>query len=89
MSTSDIGVLNIISLGKWNKSIILKHLWVISMKKDSLWIKWRHYYYIKNRDLETVKTPKIASWMIRKIVDSRTLLLHVNTAPGTLIPTDE
>ncbi|KAH0737658.1 hypothetical protein KY290_036363 [Solanum tuberosum] len=76
---------NIIALGKWNKAAILKHLWAISMKKDSLWIKCVHYYYIKNRDLETLITPKTAAWVVRKIIDSRKLLLHVNNDPGTLV----
>ncbi|XP_075074555.1 uncharacterized protein LOC142162138 [Nicotiana tabacum] len=41
------GGLNIINMRIWNKAAILKHLWALTMKKDALWIKWTHNYYIK------------------------------------------
>ncbi|KAH6781730.1 hypothetical protein C2S51_007023 [Perilla frutescens var. frutescens] len=34
-----------------NKALMVKILWKIHEKKDSLWIKWIHTEYLKNRDL--------------------------------------
>lgn len=39
--------LNMINLILWNKAAITKHLWALTMKKDCLWIKWLHNFYIK------------------------------------------
>ncbi|KAI5382051.1 hypothetical protein KIW84_UN0212 [Lathyrus oleraceus] len=39
---------NIIALGEWNKATIGKLLWSLSEKKDKMWVKWMHSYYLKN-----------------------------------------
>lgn len=39
------GGLGILNLESWNKSIIIKNLWDICQKKDSIWIKWVQYQY--------------------------------------------
>lgn len=36
-------------LGEWNRASILKYIWAIRAKKDSLWVKWVHTVFIKNR----------------------------------------
>ncbi|KAG5610816.1 hypothetical protein H5410_022097 [Solanum commersonii] len=76
--------LNIIALSSWNKVAILKQLWGISMKKDSLWVKWIHYYYIKNRDLEIMDTPKNVASVVRKIIGSQEVLINSTSAAGYL-----
>lgn len=58
---------NIIHLLWWNKAAIMKLLWAIAFKNDSLWVKWVHAYYIKGRDLWEVQLPIKAAWTTKKI----------------------
>nr|XP_009800585.1 PREDICTED: uncharacterized protein LOC104246441 [Nicotiana sylvestris] len=55
------GGLNVINMNIWNKAALLEHLWALAIKKDTLWIKWAHIYYIKNMPLDEVNTPKNSS----------------------------
>nr|XP_009762850.1 PREDICTED: uncharacterized protein LOC104214824 [Nicotiana sylvestris] len=65
------GGLNLINMKIWNKAALLKHLWALAMTKDTLWIKWAHIYYIKNRPIDEVNTPKIVAWVVRKIIEAK------------------
>ena len=44
------GGLGIKNLDKWNVTRVAKLVWAISMKQDSLWVKWVHGRYIKGRE---------------------------------------
>jgi len=35
------------NLGAWNKAYTVKIVWVVALKKDSLWVNWVHGRYIK------------------------------------------
>ncbi|KAJ8433456.1 hypothetical protein Cgig2_014497 [Carnegiea gigantea] len=37
--------------GAWNKACIAKIVWVIALKKDSLWVKRVHSKYLKQQEL--------------------------------------
>ncbi|XP_075098948.1 uncharacterized protein LOC142175847 [Nicotiana tabacum] len=50
---------------------ILKLLWAISQKKDTLWVQWIQHQYIKGKDLKEIKTPRQASSVVRKIFEAR------------------
>lgn len=78
------GGLNIIDMAIWNKAVISKHLWNLANKKDCLWIRSAHSYYIKQRDLETMPSPKTASWVVKKILDRREDLMGVQVSQGNL-----
>lgn len=41
------GGLNFYDLGRWNKVCLMKILWNLCRKNDSLWVRWVHSYYIK------------------------------------------
>lgn len=58
---------------EWNKATMLKHLWALCKKADSLWVKWVHTYIIKNQSLWHMDTPRDSSWTIRKIFGMRSL----------------
>lgn len=45
------GGLNVIDIEIWNKANLMKLLWNLSGKEDSLWVKWIQAYYIKNNNL--------------------------------------
>ncbi|XP_070017034.1 uncharacterized protein [Nicotiana sylvestris] len=41
------GGLNILDIAIWKRAAISKLLWNLCCKKDKLWVKWVHNYYIK------------------------------------------
>jgi len=43
------GGLGIKDLYAWNKAKIAKLIWVITEKKDILWVKWVYGRYLKNK----------------------------------------
>lgn len=60
------GGVNFLNISSWNKATLCKLLWTLSHKKDKLWIKWVHMYYVKGETLWEANT-KQASWLIKKI----------------------
>ncbi|XP_019239458.1 PREDICTED: uncharacterized protein LOC109219451 [Nicotiana attenuata] len=78
------GCLNVMNLLVWNKATIAKHLWAVAKKKDSLWIKWLHIYYIKNHSIEDMPTPRNAAWVVRKIVELRKMINELQGIQGNL-----
>ena len=40
------GGLGIINMEAWNYANIAKLVWVVSLKKDLLWVKWVHGRYL-------------------------------------------
>lgn len=61
----------------WNKAAITKTCWESHSNKDTLWIKWKHEYYIKEKQLENMSIPQQASWVVRKILKARVELDNV------------
>nr|XP_016494043.1 PREDICTED: uncharacterized protein LOC107813308 [Nicotiana tabacum] len=45
------GGLNVLNLVVWNRAAVAKHFWAVAKKKDCLWIKWIHTFYIKHHTL--------------------------------------
>ncbi|XP_016446059.1 uncharacterized protein LOC107771228 [Nicotiana tabacum] len=72
------GGLNVLDLHYWNKPALCKLLWAITERKDTLWIQWVHSFYIKNRNVENMSTPKQACWIVKKIFDARDWLRQNN-----------
>lgn len=54
------GGLKIMDPNTWNLAMIGKLVWNLSSKKDTLWVKWIHSYYMKNRPLHLL--PYSQSW---------------------------
>ncbi|CAK8563733.1 unnamed protein product [Lathyrus sativus] len=50
---------------------MLKLLWNLSGKFDSLWVKWVHTYYFKHCDFMTAIPTSYQSWIMKKIMTSR------------------
>lgn len=59
---------NLLDVEVWNTAAIAKYFWCLAEKKDRLWIKWLHTYYIKQQD---IWLPTTLSWNMRKILESR------------------
>ncbi|WMV31437.1 hypothetical protein MTR67_024822 [Solanum verrucosum] len=54
-------------------------------KKDCLWIQWIHSYDIKTRALDAITTSKAASWVVRKILVTKDLILQHQGFHGNLL----
>ncbi|KAH0711852.1 hypothetical protein KY289_007811 [Solanum tuberosum] len=54
------GGLNLIDYHIWNKAAILKVLWAVASKKETLWVQWIHGFYIRDRPIESVPIPRQA-----------------------------
>ena len=64
----ECGGLNLKNLAVWVKAAILKLLWNLENKKDRLWVRWMHSYYIKSHNLLHCPIPRTSSWCARKIL---------------------
>lgn len=65
MAEGGLGIKNVII---WNEAAMMKHLWNVYSKKDSLWVKWCHSYTLKGRCLWTCNTPTNSSWTWLKLM---------------------
>ncbi|KAF3645514.1 hypothetical protein FXO38_19607 [Capsicum annuum] len=44
-----VGGLNFLDIQTWNRAAISKLLWNLCKKKDRLWVKWVHLYYVSGK----------------------------------------
>ncbi|KAI5382295.1 hypothetical protein KIW84_UN0004 [Lathyrus oleraceus] len=84
---------NIIALGEWNKATIGKLLWSLSEKKDKMWVKWMHSYYLKNRGMEEYQPNNNSSWLMKSICKHKAELMSndigMNSRPMICITLEE
>ena len=71
------GGLGIKNLTVWNQVALLKCLWNISNKSDSLWVKWIHKVYLKNCDVMEVSVGTSWTWTIRNILNLRSKVTQI------------
>lgn len=68
-----VGGFNVLHIETWNKAAICKLLWNLCTKKNKLWVRWVHIYYVKGRQIWEVET-KQASWIQNKILKAKKYL---------------
>ncbi|XP_060169369.1 uncharacterized protein LOC132600320 [Lycium barbarum] len=61
---------NVININLWNRAAMAKACWDLTLKNDSLWIKWIHVYYIKGRQMTPMIIPQQASWMTNVVTST-------------------
>ncbi|GJX01698.1 RNA-directed DNA polymerase, eukaryota, reverse transcriptase zinc-binding domain protein [Tanacetum coccineum] len=67
----------------WNKALLVKHLWNIAIKKDSLWVKWISTMKLKNMSIWVVQKESSDSWGWKNLLDVRDIVVpHVNYEIG-------
>ena len=54
-----------------NDSNVMKHIWNLFYKKDSLWVAWVWRFYMRQGSLWNAKVPTNCSWSWRKILQLR------------------
>ncbi|XP_021727816.1 uncharacterized protein LOC110694928 [Chenopodium quinoa] len=50
---------------RWNKAALGKYVWKIAKKEDTLWVKWVHSIYLKDRDWWSYSPTKCDGWFWR------------------------
>lgn len=63
------GGLGLNNLEDWNKRLVIKLIWDICRKKDTLRFKWIHMVMLKGRS-----TPNDCSWVWRKLLKLRSMM---------------
>ena len=51
-----------------NDTNVMKHIWNLFFRKDSLWVAWVRRMYLRRGSFWCAKTPSICSWSWRKIL---------------------
>lgn len=54
-------------------------------KRDCLWIRWLHTFYLKHHMLEHMPIPTNAVWVVRKILETRKFIGEIQGNQGDLI----
>ena len=62
------GGLGIKCIVMWNKACMLRHMWDLARKKDSMWVQWCHTYMLKGRSLWVGEVHGDVSWTWRKLM---------------------
>lgn len=57
------GGLGLKSLENWNETLLIKHIWNLATKKDSLWVKWINIVKLKRKSFWEVDGKETDSWM--------------------------
>ncbi|GKC86773.1 hypothetical protein Tco_1147422, partial [Tanacetum coccineum] len=65
------GGLGIKDLEIWNDALLLKHVWNIASKKDTLWIKWIHMMKLKDYSIWNVQINESDSWNWKCLLEIR------------------
>lgn len=74
-----VGGLNVMNILLWNRAAICKQLWALAHKKDTLWVKWVHCYYLKHNYI-----PTQTSWVMRKFLSAKKWLQNTTDVVNTL-----
>lgn len=80
------GGLNITDLQVWSKANMVKNLWNVHTKGDSLWIQWVHIYYVKGADLRNIPIRQSTSWIMKSTLKLREQVM--NTKEWALMDTN-
>lgn len=65
-----------------NNAMLLKHLWALILKTDSLWVKWIHGVYLNEIDIWSVPLKCSQSWGLKKILNLRSLAVGIVEKEG-------
>src|SRR4051812_42783330 len=72
------GGLGLLNLTIWNQVTLLKCLWNICNKSDSLWIRWIHKVYLKGKDIMEVEAGQNWIWIMKKVLKCKPLIETFN-----------
>jgi len=67
--------LGLFNLKDWNLALLSRILWDFHCKKDSLWVRWVHYYYFRGSDVWNYNISSSNSVLIKKIIQIRNFII--------------
>ncbi|XP_020262713.1 uncharacterized protein LOC109838703 [Asparagus officinalis] len=70
------GGLGVYSASTWSYAAAAKLLWMIHLKKDLLWIKWVHEYYMRHTNIWQVRARVHDSWAWKQLTKARDMMLN-------------
>jgi hypothetical protein len=79
------GGLNLMDLDIWNKVFLLKLLWNICAKTDSLWVRWIHTYYMKHTTVMNREIKNDDSGIFKAIMQRRGTVALVQSLWDTML----
>lgn len=65
------GGLGIRNIKQCNRASMAKYIWILFSDKQSLWCRWIHSIFLKNKNFWTARQPGTCSWMWKKILQLR------------------
>ncbi|GKD37780.1 RNA-directed DNA polymerase, eukaryota, reverse transcriptase zinc-binding domain protein [Tanacetum coccineum] len=69
--TKSKGGLGLKNLAKWNEVLMIKHIWNVASKKDTLWVKWVNIERLKGRSVWEIQCDGNSSMGWRSIMSLR------------------
>ncbi|XP_057962127.1 uncharacterized protein LOC131153697 [Malania oleifera] len=69
------GGLGVVDFKTWNRALLTKALWNVQAKKDSLWTKWIHQFYLKEVEIWYVVANKDDSPVVKSLVEIKDQLV--------------
>ncbi|GKA75895.1 RNA-directed DNA polymerase, eukaryota, reverse transcriptase zinc-binding domain protein [Tanacetum coccineum] len=70
------GGLGLKDLTVWNNTLLVKHLWNIANKKDTLWVKWVSTVKLKGVSIWVVQKEECDSWGWKNLLTIRDLIIN-------------
>ncbi|GKE90933.1 hypothetical protein Tco_1572028, partial [Tanacetum coccineum] len=67
----DKGGLGLKNLQAWNETLLMKHLWNVAAKKDTLWVKWISVEKLKGTNLWDIPIEKNYSQLWKTLLGRR------------------
>ncbi|GJW23077.1 reverse transcriptase domain-containing protein [Tanacetum coccineum] len=58
----------------WNKTLLVKHIWNIACKKDSLWVKWVNKVKLRNVSVWVVQKEECDRWGWKNLLTIKDLI---------------
>ena len=55
----------------WNDATIMKHIWNLFYRKDSIWVAWVREVLLRRTSIWIARTPSLCSWSWQKILQLR------------------
>ncbi|GJX07068.1 hypothetical protein Tco_0195000, partial [Tanacetum coccineum] len=57
------------TLDQWNNALLVKHLWNVAAKKDSLWVRWVNVVILKGMSVWEIEKQTNDSWTWKSLLD--------------------
>lgn len=73
------GGLGIVNIETWNKIFLLKLLWNIFAKTDSLWVCWIHAYYLRHDNVMDRVSKSSDSETFKVVVQQRDMVNNIQS----------